>query len=159
MYNVRKQEESIPHDAFHTFQANSCAGLCSKKLIFLIRKELVLLQNNPSSLLSAKIPSIVLSTPIYYNLNLSFCDLWPTLTLEIPTICLLVLYMGKYKRFHKRRNLCGPCPAGNIRNPCANLLSNSFVFYWLKYLYSHFMHCQLCLHVCYLFCGRLTHVS
>ena len=69
------EEETIPHDAFHTFQANFGVGLCSSKSIFLISKELVILQYSPFSLMPAKIPSIVLSTPIYYNLNLSFSDL------------------------------------------------------------------------------------
>ena len=105
-----------------------------------ISRKLVLLQIVQPFFVLAKSPSIVLSTPIYYNLNLSFCDLWSTLILEIPTIFLLVLYMGKYKRFHKRWNLCGPYPAGNTRIPCVGLLNNSFVCYWFEYLQSHFTH-------------------
>ena len=104
-------------------------SLPNKNKSFFISIKFVILQTVQPLFVLEKSTYIVLSTPIYYNMNLSFSDLWPTLTLEIPTICLLVLYMGKYKRFHKRGNLCESYPLETYTNHA--LSSLAIVLYFI----------------------------
>ena len=146
MYETKKKQFHMMHFT-HSKQISVQAFVPTNQSFLLANNQFFYKIVQPL-LCQPKVPSIIFLPLFILQSDSSSSDSSFTLTLEIPKICLLVLYMGKDKRFYKRQNLGGPCHAGDKCFPPTSLLNNSFIFHCLQQFQGHFRYLQLHLHAC-----------